>query len=59
LLLDHGADPNAQLEGGFRPIHAAAQNGNDELCALLVERGADEGAATDDGRTVTDFRQQQ
>ena len=59
LLLDHGADPNAQLEGGFRPIHAAAQNGNDELCALLVERGADEGAATDDGRTFTDFRQQQ
>jgi ankyrin repeat protein len=45
--------------GGFWPFHAGALNGNDELCALLVERGADESAATDDGRTVADFRQQQ
>jgi uncharacterized protein len=59
ILLDHGADPNAPLEGGFTPIHAAAQNGNDELYALLVERGAEESAATEDGRTVADFRQQQ
>jgi uncharacterized protein len=41
LLLDAGADPNAQQQGGFRPIDAAVQNGNDELYALLVERGAE------------------
>lgn len=40
LLLDAGADPNAPQEGGFRPIDAAVQSGNDELYALLVERGA-------------------
>lgn len=41
LLLDAGADPNAVQEGGFRPIDAAAHNGNDELYALLLERGAE------------------
>jgi ankyrin repeat protein len=41
LLLDAGANPNAQQQGGFRPIDAAVQNGNDELYALLVERGAE------------------
>ncbi len=56
LLLDHGADANARQAGGFTALHAAAQNGNEELYALLVERGADEEAATDDARTVADFR---
>jgi ankyrin repeat protein len=41
LLLDAGADPNAVQQGGFRPIDAAVQNGNDELRELLVSRGAD------------------
>jgi ankyrin repeat protein len=41
LLLDAGADPNAEQQGGFRPIDAAVQNGNDELYALLLERGAE------------------
>jgi ankyrin repeat protein len=41
LLLDAGADPNAVQQGGFKPIDAALQNGNDELYALLVERGAE------------------
>jgi uncharacterized protein len=41
LLLGAGADPNARQQGGFRPIDAAVQNGNDELYALLVERGAE------------------
>jgi uncharacterized protein len=41
LLLDAGADPNAVQQGGFRPIDAAVQNGNDELRELLVARGAD------------------
>ena len=47
LLLDAGADPNARQEGGFRPIDAAVRSGNDELYALLVERGAEEPASTE------------
>ena len=39
LLLDAGADPNAELTGGYRPLDAALQNGDDELAALLRERG--------------------
>jgi len=39
LLLDAGADPNAELAGGFRPLDAALQNGDEELAALLRERG--------------------
>jgi uncharacterized protein len=39
LLLDAGADPNGELEGGFRPLDAAAQNGDEALVALLRERG--------------------
>ena len=46
LLLDAGADPNARQEGGFRPIDAAVQSGNDELYALLVERGAEPPGST-------------
>jgi ankyrin repeat protein len=47
LLLDAGADPNAEQQGGFKPIDAAVQNRNDELYALLVERGADEPATSE------------
>jgi uncharacterized protein len=47
LLLDAGADPNAEQQGGFRPVDAAVQNGNDELYALLVERGAEPPAPTE------------
>ena len=39
LLLDAGADPNGELEGGFRPVDAAAQIGDEALVALLRERG--------------------
>ena len=46
LLLDAGADPNARQEGGFRPIDAAVQSGNDELYDLLVERGAEPPGST-------------
>jgi ankyrin repeat protein len=55
LLLDAGADPNGRGEGGFTALHSAAQNGDDELVALLQERGADPGLATDDGRTPADL----
>ena len=36
LLLEHDADPNALQEGGFTPLHAAAQNGNVQTTHILL-----------------------
>jgi ankyrin repeat protein len=55
LLLDAGADPNGRGEGGFTALHAAAQNGDEELMRLLEERGADPSLAADDGTTPADL----
>ena len=41
MLLDAGADPNAEQPGGFTALGAARQEGNDELERLLLERGAE------------------
>jgi uncharacterized protein len=54
LLLDNGADPNAQQEGGYTALHAAAQHGDRELAELLVAHGADPSRARDDGETPAD-----
>jgi ankyrin repeat protein len=40
LLLDAGADVNGQGEGGFTAMDTAAQNGDEEMIELLLERGA-------------------
>lgn len=40
LLLDAGADVNAQQAGGFAPLHSAASAGRREAAELLVARGA-------------------
>jgi ankyrin repeat protein len=40
LLLDHGADPNLRQGGGFSPLDAARQNGDEHVEKLLRERGA-------------------
>lgn len=55
LLLEQGADPNAVQEGGFTPLHAAAQNGFAGMARRLLDAGADPAAATDQGRTALDF----
>ena len=55
LLLDSGADVDGRGEGGFTALHAARQNGDDALAALLLEHGADASLATDDGRTPDDL----
>jgi uncharacterized protein len=46
---------NARQEGGYTPLHAAAQNGDVELIDLLLDRGARLDARTDDGRTPADL----
>jgi uncharacterized protein YndB with AHSA1/START domain len=40
LLLDAGADPNGPGEGGFVPLQTAEASGNEEVAAILRERGA-------------------
>ena len=39
-LLDAGADPNAEQQGGFRPLDEALITENAPVAALLRERGA-------------------
>jgi ankyrin repeat protein len=50
LLLDAGADPDAQQKGGFTPLHEAAHTDDVEMARLLLEHGADPSIAADDGR---------
>jgi GNAT superfamily N-acetyltransferase len=40
LLLEAGADPNGEQEGGFTPLDAAVQNEDGELIDLLTAHGA-------------------
>ena len=55
MLLDNGADPNAQQERGYTALHAAAQHGDRELAELLLERGADRALGKDDGETPAEL----
>jgi len=40
ILLEHGADPNAPTRGGFTPLDAARENGDEKLAELLRLHGA-------------------
>lgn len=55
LLVEAAADVNAPQQGGLRPIHAAAQNGDELTVDLLLLSGADPALAADDGRIAADF----
>ena len=55
VLLESGAEANGAGEGGFVPLHTAAQNGDVEIVRLLLAHGADPLRATSDGRKPLDL----
>jgi ankyrin repeat protein len=51
LLLDHGADVNAQSEDGWTALHTAASYGEVQAVEVLLKRGADPHTRTKSGKT--------
>ena len=51
LLLDKGADPNAQTSTGVTPLYDAAQNADYETVKIMVDGGARVKTRPDDGFT--------
>lgn len=50
MVLEAGANPNAQQEGGFTALHAAAQRNNPEMIGALLDAGADPSIRTNEGK---------
>ena len=55
LLLEHGANANAQQSGGWTPLHSAAQNGDLESARALLAGGADPSARADNQQKPLDL----
>jgi uncharacterized protein len=55
LLIDHGADVDAQQNGGWTPLHAASQNGDIEFAGLLLEAGASVNSRADNHQRPLDL----
>jgi ankyrin repeat protein len=51
LLVENGAQVNAVQQGGWTPLHAAADNDQLETAELLLSNGADPDASNDNGLT--------
>ena len=52
-LLIQGANPDVVSAGGVRPLHRAGENGRLEVCAMLLDAGADPTARTTQGSTAS------
>ena len=55
LLLDKGADPNANAQSGSTPLHTVAFTGDRASLELLVKHGADRAIKNNDGKTAADI----
>ncbi len=54
LLLDKGADINREWHGSWwKPIHIAAERGNENMVKLLIDRGADVTVPLSQGKTAS------
>ena len=51
LLLDHDADPRVASDGGWTPLHNAAQAGAASCVSLLLNAGVDVNAVLSNGMT--------
>jgi ankyrin repeat protein len=55
MLVSAGADVNRPQQHGWRPLHAAAQNGDEESVKVLLEHGADRQARAENNQTAMDL----
>jgi ankyrin repeat protein len=55
LLIEKGADVNAEQEAGFTPLHEAAATGQKALAELLLEHGADRAHRDSKGKTPSEW----
>lgn len=49
LLVEHGAKVNVAQQGGWTPLHQAADHGHEELARYLLKLGADRTLKSDSG----------
>ena len=50
LLLEHGANPNAEDNEGWTPLHLTSSNGHTTTVRLLLDRGASADVKNNKGR---------
>ena len=55
LLIANGADVNAKEDGGWTPLHYAAEFGRKEVAELLIANDADVNAKGDEKKTPLDM----
>ncbi len=55
LVLQAGANPDAQQQAGYTALHEAAVNNNAELAGELLRAGADAGIRSDAGQTAAEM----
>lgn len=51
-LVQSGVDVNIEDSSGFRPLHGAAQGGQEQAVSFLVGEGSDVNAQSADGTTA-------